>query len=109
MPPTKEQFAAWETWLADRPPEVVEVARRVPPWTLYRLSTTGQLAMVQSYSEMEGGGVTLTAILWRDDIPGAEMLFARTVFGLDPAHFVPAPEATVPPSFYEAAPEGGKG
>lgn len=35
--PTKEQLAAWEEWLADRPPVIQDLARRFPPWAWFRL------------------------------------------------------------------------
>ena len=88
--PTTEQLAEWEAWLAERPPEIVEVARRLPPWQEYRYTETGQRAQLYSYGEGNDGRVTITAVLWRDDFPEAMIpLTARTVFGLDPAHFVP--------------------
>jgi hypothetical protein len=88
---TQEQMAQWESWLAGRPADVVELARRLPPWTLYRIKSTGQVAQIVSYGEMEDGSVTITANVWRDDIPGMEALFARQVFGMNPDDFEVSP------------------
>ncbi len=53
--PTDEQIAAWDEWIAERPPEISEVAHhyRLDPWTMYRLKTTGQRCQLLAFSEAE--------------------------------------------------------
>lgn len=87
--PTAEQLAEWEVWLSGRPPQIVEVARRLSPWRIYRYTETGQAAQLYPYDENDDGSVSITAVLWRDEVPELIPLTTRTVFGLDPAHFVP--------------------
>jgi hypothetical protein len=54
--PNEEQLAEWEEWLDERPPAVQEVARRLPPWKLYYLtSAPPQRVTINSYNViMEG-------------------------------------------------------
>ncbi len=40
--PTEEQVVAWREWLDGRPDYVRQVAQRFDPWTMYRLTSTGQ-------------------------------------------------------------------
>ncbi len=40
--PSDEQRASWAEWLAERPLEVRKLAKRFPPWKLYRLDPPGQ-------------------------------------------------------------------
>jgi hypothetical protein len=42
--PTEEQKIAYRAWLEERPAHVRAVAARFDPWTMYRLTTTGQRA-----------------------------------------------------------------
>lgn len=82
--PTAEQLAECAAWLAKRPAAVRAVAERLLPWKVWRLKPTGQHARALSFSEGPDGLVTVTAIVWRPEVPG---LFDRTVFGLAPEDF----------------------
>jgi hypothetical protein len=78
---TPEQSAEWLAWVEQRPPEVRAVVERLPPWGVYRLTTTGQLCRIQSYDEPEDGGpCTVTIVAWYEWMP----FFPRGVFGVNP-------------------------
>lgn len=82
--PAPEDLTAWELWLSERPAQVVELARKLPPWNCYRLRVkNGNLRghyMIHSYNE--NGTVTLTH--GRDSfLPGVG------VFGVKPDEVVP--------------------
>ena len=47
--PTVEQEQGWQEWVASRPPQVRDIARRFDPWTLYMLKSTGQLVTLRSF------------------------------------------------------------
>ncbi len=83
--PTDNELAEWEEWCDSRPPEVAEVARRFPPWELYRIES-GHCCTVYSYGEKEGGGVSLTV-----SVTGEynRVAFPRNVFGIDPDELTP--------------------
>ena len=80
---TAEQEATWRAWVAERPPHVRVIAERLPPNRLYRLMTTGQRVVPQSFQEHEGSDrVTVTvAVLAKFNFVSHE----RAVFGVDPA------------------------
>ena len=79
--PTPEQAQGWESWVAERPDNVREVARRFDPWTLYRLKSSGHRVTVGAFDEEEDGRVTL-----RVNVSGEFnfVTFERSVFGIDP-------------------------
>jgi hypothetical protein len=81
--PTPEQLAEWESWCDERPPKVAEVARRLPPWKLYRLHPPGQIVRILHYDEQENGDVTLTVSV-DDDLNF--VMFEREVFGVNPSN-----------------------
>lgn len=83
--PTDEMLEEWEQWLESRPPQIVEVARRYPPWELFRMDS-GHRCTVYSYGEEEGGGVSLTV-----SVTGEYNLvvFNRNVFGVSPDELTP--------------------
>lgn len=90
--PLPEARAEWDAWVASRPPLIRVLARRFPPWSLFRMRDSGHLVHAYSYSE-DG---TLTVI-----VGGTFnfVAFPRRVFGirpdnLEPAELPPA-EATV--------------
>ena len=93
--PNTEQLSGWEEWCLSRPPEVASVARRFPPWELYRMSS-GHRCTVYSYGEEEAGGVSLTV-----SVTGEfnKIAFGRRVFGIDPDELVecalPGPDEEV--------------
>lgn len=85
-----EQMAEWEAWVASRPEVVQAMARKMPPWNTYRVTSTGQCAQVVAYGE-DG---TVRVNVWRDDgPPGFEELTFRQVFGMDPNDFTPIEDA----------------
>lgn len=86
MEPSAKLLAAWNAWVAERPPNVRAVAERFEPWSLYRMKSTGQRVTVVSFGEGEDGTVTLTV-----NITGQFnfTLFDRQVFGIDPDDLEP--------------------
>jgi hypothetical protein len=89
--PTAEQLVAWDAWLADRPEHVRAIAERFNPWTLYRLTTTGQRCSVIGFHETSGP-IAVTAYI-RAENPVLGELSARNVFGIDPDTLVPWTDA----------------
>ncbi len=83
--PNAEQQQVWEDWCDSRPPEVARIARRFPPWELYRIGS-GHRCHVYSYGEMKDGTVELTVA-----VTGQfnKLAFSRRVFGIDPEELVP--------------------
>ena len=79
--PTPEQEADWIEWVASRPDNVRDVAKRFDPWTLYRMEDTDQRVTVYSFEEHDDGNVTLKV-----DVTGFFnlVLFDRQVFGINP-------------------------
>lgn len=84
--PTAEQLAEWQEWLWERPPAVREVAERLPPWKLYRMTDTGQRVRILQYDEHHDDSVTLTVSV---DNYFNFVLVERNVFGIDPAVMEP--------------------
>lgn len=101
--PTEEQRAAWQAWVAERPESVRAIAERFTPWTLYRLTTTGQRCSVLAFSE--GGTVRIQA-----EHPALGEISATQVFGIDPTELVEWTEADAPdhkpmtPSIFDPGP-----
>ena len=87
--PTPTELAEWEEWCDSRPPAIAEVARRLPPWKLYRLKSTDQRVTIAVYDEPldektgepSGDPVTLQV-----DVDGRFnfVIFERRVFGVSP-------------------------
>jgi len=44
--PSEKQKLMWQRWLADAPAAVREIAKRLDPWSMYRLKTTRQRVVV---------------------------------------------------------------
>jgi len=80
--PSAEQLQGWEEWTNERPAEVAVLARRFPPWELFKLKESGNRVFARSFQEMEGGGVTMTVAVRREFNP--DVLFERDVFGIAP-------------------------
>jgi len=84
--PTKQNLAAWKTWLADRPQCIRDAVEKykLDPWTLYKLNPRGTRVTLASLSEpaLSDGKVTV-----RVGISGEFNLvtFQRDVMGIDPA------------------------
>jgi len=80
--PTAENLAAWELWVDSRPPIIKELARRFPPWELFRLKSSGHRVFAYSYAE-DG---TLTVV-----VSGKfnAVLLERRVFGIRPDDLEP--------------------
>lgn len=71
--------AAWQKWVAERPPVVRAIAERLRPDMLYQLRTTGQRVTLESINE----GGTITVGVYVQFNPG--MLPPNlAVFGVDP-------------------------
>lgn len=89
----EQDEAAWQAWLAERPPHVRTVAEKFPPNRLYRLKTSGHRVTVYSFSEEAGGCVTAKV-----NVTAEYNLvdFERQVFGVNPEDLeecdLPAPD-----------------
>lgn len=79
--PTPAQEAAYQAWIASRPPHVQAVARQFDPWTLYRLTTSGHRVIVRGFDEGEQGEVTLRVVVSGEY---NAVVFDRQVFGILP-------------------------
>ena len=79
--PTQEQIDEIDEWIATRPPEVQEVARRFKPWNLYRLKDTNDRVMVLSFDIEEDGAVSMTVMV---STGYNFVVFPRKVFGIRP-------------------------
>lgn len=79
--PTPEELAAWNAWVESRPENVRDLARRLDPWTLYRLKSSGHRVTIYAIDEHNDEPVTL-----RVNVTGAFNLvaFERCVFGISP-------------------------
>lgn len=74
-----DQKKEFEVWLAQRPPKVAEVARKLPPDRCYRMAGNAGHYVILSYAEHKSGEVTLTLAHGRDSyLPGVQ------VFGIRP-------------------------
>ena len=87
--PTDEQRAAWEEWKADpeRPADMREVASRFDPWTMYRLTTTGQRCGVTSFFESSETQPVTLGIYAEHATLGP--ITGVGVFGIKPEDLVP--------------------
>ncbi len=93
--PTPAELAAFQEWLAQRPPNIRAVAERFDPWSLYRMRPNGERVTVASFSEGDDGRVTLTV-----GVTGEFNLvpFDKSVFGVSPDNLEPCdlpPKGTV--------------
>jgi hypothetical protein len=79
--PTDEQRRLWQEWLNDRPPHVKAVAEKFDPWTLYKMTSTGQRVFVVAFDEQDDDKVTVTV-----GVSGQFnfVTHERNVFGIDP-------------------------
>lgn len=75
--PSKAEERAWAKWVASRPPAVREVAERFFPWRLYRIKSSGHVAVLRSFCE--DGTLTVTMSAKYNNL-----LFERYVFGVPP-------------------------
>lgn len=100
--PTDKQIAEWKRWLDERPSHVRAVAERFNPWTLYRLTTTGQRCSVIGFHETTDPSKPVTAYIHAEN-PTLGRATARNVFGIDPATLVPWTNGDEPPHAFESA------
>jgi precorrin-6B methylase 1 len=49
--PTERDLKGWAKWLKGRPPSVRSMAKKMPPWTLFRMKDTEQIVSVIGYFE----------------------------------------------------------
>lgn len=110
--PTADQIAEWQRWLAARPSHVRVVAERFDPWTLYRLTTTGQRVSftgchegARNCGEADVDPMRVTVAVHAEH-PVLGEVSARNVFGIDPDSLVPwttadEPADALPSSFGE--------
>ena len=69
--------AAWDAWVASRPPVVQELCALLPPDRLYLLKTSGHRVTLLSYSEDRTVTVAVTGAF-------NALTFERQVFGIKP-------------------------
>ncbi len=74
---TAEQHSMWREWLAERPPEVRDLAKRFPPYKLFRMEDTGHRVFAMAYNEDGTLNVAVTAEF-------NFVIFPRNVFGVRP-------------------------
>lgn len=86
---------AFREWVAARPPHIRAGIKALPPWKLYRLSSSGHRVTIHSYDECACGGLE-----YHDDCCGGLSLtvsvtgrfnlvnFSRNVFGILPRELV---------------------
>ncbi len=77
MPWSDSLEREWQEWLSERPPVVQDLAKRFPPYKLYRLKGGGKRVYPRSYNEDGTLRVTVSA---RFNL----VLFERNVFGVEP-------------------------
>ena len=88
----EQEKQEWEEWVKSRPEVIQNLAKRFPPYNLYRLKTSGHRVVIYSYSEDE----TLTV-----KVSGEFNLitFERQVFGIKPENLeecdIPSPDEKV--------------
>lgn len=79
--PTPKDIQQWEQWVSERPDNVRPIARRVNPWTLYRMKPSGHRVTIYSIEENKDGTVTLKVnVLGQFNF----VAFERQVFGIPP-------------------------
>jgi hypothetical protein len=83
--PTDEVRALWQEWLDERPADVRAVAERFNPWTMYRLTTTGQRCQVIGFHETDDGP---TVYIYAEHETLGPMTGVN-VFGINPDDVVP--------------------
>jgi hypothetical protein len=87
--PTKKQQDGYRKWVKKLPKKVRAVAERFDIWTLYRLKSSGDRVMLQSF---DGDGTLTVAVSGKFNLVIAE----RQVFGVPPDDLeecdLPAPD-----------------
>lgn len=94
--PSAEDLATYQAWVESRPPEIRAVAERLDTWTLYRLTTTGQLVQLYSIQEAsppEHPGITLAVTVLR--AYNGSLTPEFEAFGIDPDDLEPAETTAV--------------
>jgi len=88
---TEEQKQEWEQWLAERPENVREVAKKIVPWKRYKdkrvKDDIGNRYSPRSYEEQEDGSVTVTCEKTNEEVP---FLGDYGVFGMNPNDLIEA-------------------
>jgi len=86
--PDEDMTEGWAAWCAERPSAVRKVAKRFPPWSLWRLDNgKGRRVYPRSFEEMPDGSVTMTVVV---SAQFNQVLAERMVFGVKPEDLVPA-------------------
>lgn len=93
--PTAAHEAAWREWLAARPDRVRAIAERFDPWTMYRLTTTGQRCQflgcdvgAQNCGEIEADPERVTVRIYAEN-PILGAITGTEVFGISPDDLQP--------------------
>ena len=77
------EYYELEEWLSDRPQVVKDMARKYPPWNEYRIKSTGQTAILYSYSENGTVTVDITSATFENAFGAQRRVFGIDVFDLE--------------------------
>lgn len=80
--PTDEQVAGYAAWVETRPSPVLEIARRLDPWTLYKMEPNGERVTLEAISE---DGTVRVRVSAKHNM----LVFERSVFGVNPDNLSP--------------------
>lgn len=81
--PTDDEMAAWNEWVDGRPESVKAICKTMPPWNYYNMPKTGQVAVIEAYSE-DG---TVRVLIVGDQI-SVPTIMPIGVFGVSPSDLV---------------------
>lgn len=81
--PDEKELAAWSEWVKMRPESVRVLCESLPPWHYYDMPKTGQIAVIEGYSE--DGTIRVTIVGDQISIP---TIMPFEVFGLDPSDLI---------------------
>jgi len=81
--PSQQEIDAWNEWSSSRPDIVRKMCESLPPWYYYDMPKTGQVAVVEAYSE--DGTVRVLIVGDSVSIPS---IVPIGVFGVDPNDLV---------------------
>lgn len=81
--PTQENIDSWGKWCEERPAQIAALAKKFPPWKIYRLKPTGHKVTIYSFEENEDSP-TLKVDITQALNPETPLICERRVFGVKP-------------------------
>lgn len=78
---TEDKSSVFDQWLKDKPDCIKDLARRFPPYLLYRMKSSGHRVTIYGYHEDGSLSVSITGTYNR-------VIFNRHVFGVLPADLI---------------------